>query len=179
MAVVARLAILAVVLSACSGGSDATSPSSSTSSPSTTSQQGAAVIFGNAQSFPNAVGGRLMDGRPFLVRHDPVHHLCVTLGDTDLGCDDAGPVIGPNQDPTTARFTAEVQGSLLAYGYLPENATAAVAVFNDGRRLDNDIVSKNAPRVWALPLPREVDINGAPPIFYVAANGTETPAPKI
>jgi hypothetical protein len=120
-----------------------------------------------------------MDGRPFLVRHDPVHRLCVTLGDKDFGCDDEGPVIGPNQDPTTARFTAEVHGSLLAYGYLPENATAVVAVLNDGRRLDDDIVSNGAPRVWALPLPRGIDAFQSQPIFYVAADGTETPAPKV
>jgi hypothetical protein len=105
--------------------------------------------------------------------------LCVTLGDTDFGCDDAGPVIGPNQDQMTARFTAEVQGSLLAFGYLPENAIAVVAVSNDGRRLYDDIVSNGAPRVWALPLPLGVKIPGAPPIFYVAADGTETPAPTV
>jgi hypothetical protein len=61
----------------------------------------------------------------------------------------------------------------------PENATAAVAVFDDGRRVEDDIVSKGAPRVWALPLPLGVKIPGAPPIFYVAADGTETPAPKV
>jgi hypothetical protein len=79
------------------------------------------------------------------------------------------------------------KGPLLAYGYLPENATAVVAVFHDGRRVDDDVVSKPvpsvvsnaAPRVWALPLPLGVQIPGAPPIFYVAADGTETPAPKI
>ena len=109
-----------------------------------------------------------------------MHRLCVTLGDTDLGCDDAGPVIGADRDQTTARFSAEVQGSLLAYGYLPENATGVVAVFNDGRRVADDIVSKGAPRVWALPLPLGVQIpGGAPPLFYVAADGSETPAPKI
>jgi hypothetical protein len=121
-----------------------------------------------------------MDGRLFVVRHDPVHRLCVTLGDTDLGCDDAGPVIGADQDQTTARVTAEVQGSLLAYGYLPENATAVVGVFNDGRRVDDDAVSNGAPRVWALPLPLGVrSFREAPSIFYVTADGTETPAPKV
>jgi len=82
-----------------------------------------------------------------------VHRLCVTRGDTDLGCDDAGPVIGADQDQTTARYSAEVQGSLLAYGYLPENTTAVVAVFNDGRRVDDDVVSDGAPLMWALPTP--------------------------
>jgi hypothetical protein len=120
-----------------------------------------------------------MDGRPFVVSHYPVHRLCVTLGDTDFGCDDAGPVIGPNQDQTTGRFTVEVQGSLLAYGYLPEDATAVVAVFNDGRRVDDDVVSNDAPRVWALPLPLGVKVPGAPLIFYVAADCTESPAPKV
>jgi hypothetical protein len=109
----------------------------------------------------------------------PVHRLCVTLGDTDFGCDDAGPVIGPNQDQTTTRFTVEVQGSLLAFGYLPENAIAVVAMFDDGRRLDDDIVSNGAPRVWALPLPLGVEIPPKPPIFYVAADGTETLAPQV
>jgi hypothetical protein len=134
------------------------------------------VLFGNEGS---AVAGRLTDGRLFVVRHDPVHRLCVRLGDTDLGCDDAGPVIGADRDQTTARFTAEVQGFLLAYGYLPENATAVVAVFNDGRRVDDDVVSEGAPRVWALPLPPGVDVPGAPTIFYATADGTETPAPKV
>jgi hypothetical protein len=53
-----------------------------------------------------------------------------------------------------------------------------VAVFNDGRRVDDDVVSMRAPRVWALPLPLGVKVPGAPPIFYVAADATETPAPK-
>jgi hypothetical protein len=137
------------------------------------------LFFGNAQSFPNAVAGRLMDGRPFLVRHDPEHGLCLTIDDRDFGCDDAGPVIGVDQDKTTARFSAEVQGSALAYGYLPEDATAVVAVFDDGRRVDEDVVSEAAPRVWALPLPPGVELPGAPPIFYVGADGSEAPAPKI
>jgi len=106
-----------------------------------------------------------------------VHRLCVTRGDTDLGCDDTGPVIGANQDQTP-RYSVEVQGSLLAYGYLPENATAVIAVFNDGRRVDDDVVSDGAPRVWALPRPVGVEAPGAPPIFFVAADATETPAPK-
>jgi len=109
------------------------------------------------------VTGRLRDGRPFVVRHDPEHRLCVTLGDADFGCDDAGPAIGPNQDQTTIRLTAEVQGSVLAYGYLPEKAIAVVALFNDGRRLDDDVVSNGVPRVWALPLPPGVKVPGAPP----------------
>jgi hypothetical protein len=120
-----------------------------------------------------------MDGRLFVVRHDPVRGLCVTLGATDVGCDDGGTVIGYGQDQTTARFTAEVQGSLLAYGYLPENATAAVAVFNDGRRVEDDIVSDVPPRVWALPLPLGTKRPGGPSIFYVGANGTETSAPRV
>ena len=120
-----------------------------------------------------------MDGRPFFVRHDPVHRLCVTLGDTDLGCDDAGPVVGANQDQTMARITAEPQGSLLAYGYLPENATAVVAVFNDGQRADNDVLSNSAPRLWALPLPVGTTRFNGVSIVYVAADRTETPAPRV
>jgi hypothetical protein len=189
---------LAAVLSACSGGSDATSrsaststtsttsPSQSTSSTSTTRQPRAAVIFGNATAYESAVGVASRMGGPTLFVTIQCTRLCVTLGDADFGCDDAGPVIGPGQDQTTARFTAEVQGSLLAYGHLPESATAVVGVFNDGRRLDDDVVSKPvpsvvsnaAPRVWALPLPGGVQVSGAPSIFYVAADGTETPAPK-
>jgi hypothetical protein len=191
-----RLAILAAVLSACSGGSDATSRSDSTSTPSSTSsatstpsanstpQQGAVVIFGNATSFEDAVGGRLMDGRPFFVRHDPVHTLCLTIGDQDFGCDDEGPVVPRDRDPTTARFAVEryadgAEGASLAYGYLPENATGVVAVLDDGRRVDDEVVSKGAPRVWALPLPAGVKPFGFPPISYVAADGAETPARKI
>ena len=123
-----------------------------------------------------------MDGRPFLVRHDPGRGLCSTIGDTDFdagaaSCNDGAPLtLGQG----TPRFTAEVQGSLLAFGYLPENATAVVAVLDDGRRVDDDVVSDGAPRVWALPLPLGVELGDKrPAIFYVAADGTETPAPQV
>jgi hypothetical protein len=150
-----RLAILAAVLSACSGGSNATSRSGSTPSPTSTSspsstsqQQETVVIFGDTG---NAVTGRLMDGRPFVVRHDPAQGLCLRIGDTAFGgavsCNDGAPVtLGQG----TPRFSAEVQGSRLAYGYLPETATGVVAVFDDGRRVDDVVVSTSAPRVWAL-----------------------------
>ena len=125
-----------------------------------------------------------MDERPFVVLHDPVHRLCLTLGDQDFGCDDEGPVVPLDRDQTTARFAVEryadgAEGSSLAYGYLPENATAVVTVLDDGRRVDDDIVSDRVPRVWALPLPAGVKPFAFPPISYVAADGTETPAPKI
>jgi hypothetical protein len=105
--------------------------------------------------------------------------LCLTIGDQDFGCDDEGPVVPRDRDPTTARFALEPEAAVLAYGYLPENATGVVAVLDDGRRVDNEVVSKGAPRVWALPLPAGVKPFGFPPIAYVAADGAETPAPKI
>jgi hypothetical protein len=117
-----------------------------------------------------------MDGRPFLVRHDPVRQLCLTIGDTDFGCNDGAPL---TLDQGTPRYSAEVQGSALAYGYLPQDATAVVAVFADGRRVDDEVLSNGVPRVWALPLPAGAEVGAAPPIFYVAADGTETPAPKV
>jgi hypothetical protein len=98
------------------------------------------------------------------------------IGDTDFGgsggCNDGAPLT-PGQG--TPIFFSEVQGSLLAYGYLAENATAVVAVLDDGRRVDDDVVSNSAPRVWALPLPPGVELRDErPQIFYVAADGTET-----
>jgi hypothetical protein len=120
-----------------------------------------------------------MDGRPFLVRHDPVHTLCLTIGDHDFGCDDEGPVVPRDRDPTTDRFALEPEAAVLAYGYLPDNATGVVAVLDDGRRVDDEVVSNDVPRVWALPLPPGVKPFGSPPISYVAADGAETPAPKI
>jgi hypothetical protein len=89
--------------------------------------------------FSNAVSGRLMDGRPFVVRHDPVRRLCLTIGDAHFGCADGAPVI------PTPRFSVEAEGSALAYGYLPDNATAVAAVLGDGRRVDDDILSNSAP----------------------------------
>src|SRR5262245_11598967 len=80
---------------------------------------------------------------------------------------------------TTARFALETGAAVLAYGYLPANATGVVAVLNDGRRIDDEIVSKGAPRVWALSFPAGVNPFGLPPVFYVAADGTETPAPNV
>jgi hypothetical protein len=123
-----------------------------------------------------------MDGRSFVVRHDPARGLCLTIDDTDFdasaaSCNDGAPLTLGQGAP---RFSAEVQGSLLAFGYLPENATAVVAVFDDGRRVDDDVVSNSSPRVWALPLPLGVELgDNRPAILYVAADGTQTPAPKV
>jgi len=110
--------------------------------------------------------------------------LCLTLGDQDFGCDDEGPAIPLDRDQTTARFAVErhadgAEGAALAYGYLPENAIGVAAVLDDGRRMDDDVVSNVPPRVWALPLLAGVKPFAFPPISYVAADGTETPAPKI
>jgi hypothetical protein len=106
--------------------------------------------------------------------------LCLTIGDHDFGCDDEGPVVPSDRDPTTARFGLEPEAAVLAYGYLPENAVGVVAVLDDGRRVEDDVLSKDAPRVWALPLPLGVELGDKrPAIFYVAADGTETPAPKV
>jgi hypothetical protein len=186
--VLVRVAILAAVLSACSGGSDETSPSSSTSSTSATSpsgststttatrQQGAAVIYGNPA---NAVAGHLMDGRLFVVRHDPVRRLCLTIGDADFGCADGAPEIAADQDQPTTRFSVETERFCTRVRLSPDNATAVVAVLNDGRRVDDDILSNGAPRVWALPLPPGVNDFASTSIFCVAADGSETPAAKV
>lgn len=179
-----RLAILAAVLSACSDGSDktspsgspssgrATSPSASASSTSATPQQTVVVTYGNA------VTGRLMDGRPFVVLQDPLRGLCLSIGDTDFGCNSGAPVSAADRNRPTARFSVEAEGSALAYGYLPENATAVVAVLADGRRVGDHVLSNSVPRVWALPLPAGVVDFASISILYVAANGTETPALK-
>jgi hypothetical protein len=106
-----------------------------------------------------------------------VHRLCLTIDDVDFGCDDEGPVVAADRDQTTARFSAEAERAALAYGYMPENAVAVVALLDDGRRVDDDIVSNSAPRVWALPLPAGVEAFALPPILYVHADGTETAAP--
>jgi hypothetical protein len=114
-----------------------------------------------------------MDGRLFVVRNDPVRRLCLKIGDADFGCADGAPVV------PTPRFSVDAEGSALAYGYLPDNATAVAAVLDNGRRVDDDILSNGAPRIWALPLPPGVTDFASTSILYVAADGTESPAPKV
>ena len=160
-----RLVILATLLAACSGESDdSATPRGSSASTSTTSQS-----FTSTTNQPDAepatsVSGQLEDGRPFTVRHDPVHRLCVTIDGIDFGCDDEGPVISADAHPATPRTVVEETGSPLKYGYLPADAVAAVGV-HDGRRLEDDIVNSGRPAVWALPVPAGVDVSRSPSIL--------------
>jgi hypothetical protein len=151
-------------------GARSTLPSTSTSvatRPSTT-----------AQSRPptGTIEGALVDGRPWTVRHDDVHGLCVTLADDDLGCDDEGPVLGPEADPATPRVAVEGHGfprdqlGVLVYAYLPPGAADVVLLWNDGRERASGLVVDPAGRFYGIPI-RQGDNPDA--VSYRDASGRE------
>jgi hypothetical protein len=125
--------------------------------------------------------GKLVDGRPFTLRHDPVHGLCLEIGGTNLGCDDVGPVLPAGADPTTARHAIDPVApfeEVLAYGYLPTDAAGVVAQLPTGRRTAGLVGGQ--PRIWAIPLPKGIDPSrSVPTIFYKHQDGTQVQAPKV
>ncbi|HEY8526719.1 MAG TPA: hypothetical protein VIL48_17245 [Acidimicrobiales bacterium] len=88
------------------------------------------------------------------------HGLCVTLGPSDLGCDDVGPAVPPGADPATPRSAADETGypyplpeaSALAYGYLPPGADTVELVHDDGRTVTDGLAVEPTERFWAMPL---------------------------
>jgi heat shock protein HslJ len=125
------------------------------------------------------IGGVLLDGRTWAVTDSAEHGLCVVLGDNDLGCDDAGPVIPPGADPATPRTAADESGSAfpeedagaLLYGHLPPGATMVVVTYDDGSEEGNQrFVVQGEPDLWALP----IELGNTPAfVVYIEGNGTE------
>ena len=76
------------------------------------------------------IRGTLLDGRTWTVGFSSRHGLCVTIGSSDFGCDDVGPVISPDADPGTPRTAVETAGNLyptneaglLKHAFLPSGA---------------------------------------------------------
>jgi hypothetical protein len=122
----------------------------------------------------------LADGRTFILRHDDIHGLCLEIDSVNLGCDDVGPVLSADADPTTARIAidpAPPYGEVLAYGYLPESAVDVVADL-DGKRLTGATLNGALP-IWALQLNTGTGTDGPSNlrVIYLLDDGTELPAP--
>lgn len=129
------------------------------------------------------IAGTLANGQSFVVREDPSHGLCVTLGAVDLGCDDAGPVVSPGVDASTPRravhfFSGNTDGFWLYYAYLHPKAVAVYLVLPDGTRWNVGAVSE--PRYWAIPIPSPFTADEVERlrVVYVDATGAEFDAPK-
>lgn len=125
------------------------------------------------------VAGELADGRAFVLRSDTDHGLCLEIDRVNLGCDDVGPVIPVDADPTTARIAIDPSapfGEVLAYGFLPHGAVDVVADLDTGQRVTGADISGG---MWALALPEGwgVDPTSHLDVRYVLDDGTERPAP--
>ena len=103
--------------------------------------------------------GRLLDGRPWALGAGS-HGLCVTLGPSDIGCDDVGPVLPAGADPATPRAAIEPaatehpmqEAATLTYGYLPPGADAVELVHDDGRTVTDGLLIEPTGRFWGLPV---------------------------
>jgi hypothetical protein len=106
------------------------------------------------------ITGTLLDGQPWTVRHDAVHGLCVMFGEANLGCDDQGPVIGPDADPAIprlapARSARSPDSGSLVYGFLPPGATRVELIYDGGPRIPTGLVVEPDERFWAAPVDPE------------------------
>jgi hypothetical protein len=108
----------------------------------------------------DTISGTLVDGRPWTLRHDADHGLCIAIGETDFGCDDEGPVLDPGDDPATPRVAVDGhdlprdQLGVLVYAYLPAGATTVVIEWDGGRESADGLVIDPARRFWGIPLRR-------------------------
>jgi PASTA domain-containing protein len=106
------------------------------------------------------IRGQLLDGRTWTVGDSSRHGLCATLGSTDVGCDDIGPVIAPGADPATPRAAADATGSnypgeeacSLVYAFLPPGAENVELAHDDGRTVTDGLVVEPTRRFWAMPV---------------------------
>jgi hypothetical protein len=106
------------------------------------------------------IRGQLLDGRTWTVGHSTDHGLCVTLGPSDLGCDDIRPVVPPGADPATPRTAADQtgfahptdEGGTLVHAFLPPGADTVELVHDDGRTLTAGLVIEPTERFWAMPI---------------------------
>ena len=123
-----------------------------------------------------AISGQLFDGRRWMLRSDPDHGLCLTVGTEDFGCDDAGPVISAGEDPATPRTAIEPgpfdnpHAGFLVYAYLPPGTTSVVLIYADGRALSDGLVIEPTARFWATPV---APGDNPSAISYLGPNGTE------
>lgn len=102
------------------------------------------------------ISGVLADGRSWRVIDDPFHGLCSSVGETYLGCDDVGPVVGPEDPPESPRLGGDrLLRTAVAYGYLPDRASAVVLVLPDGRQINDSLVVDETHRLWGLPVPAD------------------------
>lgn len=138
--------------------------------------------FDDPSEQTNRIRGELLDGRPFTVRHDAPHGLCLVINEVDFGCDDVGPVITPEDDPSTPRWAIDNEPpheKVVAYGYLPPDAVEVVGTLPNGEQVTGTVIG-GIPTMWALPLPPadEGMTKSSLTIHYVNKNGAETPAPE-
>jgi hypothetical protein len=151
------LALLALL-----GCNEGTSPPSAAPTSMTTAAEPVTTTTVDEVAHPFAgpmasdLEGRLLDGGTFVVSTS-FEGLCVLLGDVDLGCDSAGPVVGANAPHERPRFAiphdaASTSDTVLAYAWLPEGAVDVVGIDRRGRELAADAVVNES--VWALPLER-------------------------
>lgn len=107
------------------------------------------------------IRGTLLDGRRWTVGSSTSHGLCVTLGPSDLGCDDIGPAIPPGADPATPRVGADVatgaahpadEAGALVFAFLPPGAETVELVHDDGRTVTAGLTVEPTGRFWAMPV---------------------------
>jgi len=107
------------------------------------------------------IQGWLLDGRFWSVQDTDEHGLCVKLGNTDLGCDDIGPVIAPDKDPATPRSAADQTGyafseseaATLLDAYLPPKAVSVRILDAAGHpAITGHIVVDVEHHIWAAPI---------------------------
>jgi hypothetical protein len=91
--------------------------------------------------------GPFPDGKSWSVEADPEHGLCALLDETNVGCDDVGPVVPADADPSTARWGL-TEDRWLAYGFLPEGAVGVVITPLDGATRFSDVQVDRTTRLW-------------------------------
>lgn len=108
-----------------------------------------------------SISGTLADGRPWSVSHDLERGLCVIIDDTNLGCDDSGPVVPRTADPSTPRIAIADGGTRLGdlvYGFHPSpplrpSGARLISVQNaDGHSGEHVAVIDPRTGLWALPI---------------------------
>lgn len=79
--------------------------------------------------------------------------VCVTIGDSDLGCTDVGPGRSAGAGLAIPRTVAEIsgEGASLAFGFLPGGATRVELRHDDGRLAEGGATIGNR-SLWAAPI---------------------------
>ncbi|HRW40338.1 MAG TPA: hypothetical protein P5193_02210 [Microthrixaceae bacterium] len=124
--------------------------------------------------------GTFADGQPWSVLRDPAHGLCVVLAESSLGCDDVGPVVPADADPSTVRWGLDAD-RWLAYGELPGDAVDVVVTPPPGRPAGGAPVVDRRAGLWAVAGddPDEVfDPGEGYAVHYRLADGRLVEAPR-